>query len=179
MRRMKGLGAVLAVMVIVPATLVAQEYPLAEDVATPEAAIAAAYESIAREPGGEHNWDRFRSLHLPQAILISNVEQTGGEFRVMGLEDFITWAQSYTDQISGTEQDRGFVEAGIHNVKNRYGDVVSVMSTYEKRFYDDEQVLGRGVNAFSLVHHDGRWWIVSIIWDEENGAGPIPEKYLP
>lgn len=51
--------------------------------------------------------------------------------------------------------------------------------TYEKRFADSEQSLGRGVNSFQLVYGDGRWWIASVAWDEENGAGPLPARYLP
>jgi hypothetical protein len=40
-------------------------------------------------------------------------------------------------------------------------------------------VLGRGINSIQMVRKDGRWWITSIIWDEETGAGPVPAKYLP
>lgn len=181
MKQMKfGRTAVFAgtLALALPACAAAQEYPRPEDVATPEAAIAAAYESIARAPGEAHDWERFRSLHLPEAILISNTEQTNGEFRVMGVEEFISWAQGYTDQVSGTDQDQGFVEAGIHNVKNEYGDVVQIMSTYEKGLHGQEP-FGRGINGFTLVWNADRWWIASIAWDEENGAGPIPEQYLP
>jgi hypothetical protein len=45
------------------------------------------------------------------------------------------------------------------------------MSTYEKRRWGQTQVLGRGINLIQMVRKDGRWWITSIIWDEETGAG--------
>jgi hypothetical protein len=31
----------------------------------------------------------------------------------------------------------------------------------------------------TLVFDGDRWWIVSIAWDEESGAGPIPSTFLP
>jgi hypothetical protein len=176
--RIFGLGIVLAMGL--PATGTAQEFPRPEDVATPEAAIAAAYASLKRAPGEDYDWDRFRSLHLPEAILIPNTEQTGGEFRVLTVQGFIDWVDGFHEQAPiGGPQDQGFEEAGVHSVKNEYGDIVQILSTYEKHFHGQDQVLGRGINAFTVVHHDDRWWIASIAWDEEDGAGPIPKRYMP
>ena len=33
--------------------------------------------------------------------------------------------------------------------------------------------------VIELVYNEGRWWIAGVAWDEEIGAGPLPEKYLP
>lgn len=152
-----------------------------EDVASPEAIIAAAYEAISRAPGERFDWDRFRSLYVPGALMIPNTEQSGGEFTVHTVEEFNDWVDAWYAENApiGGENDQGFVEEGIHSVTNRYGDVVQVMSTYHKRFFDSDEVLGRGINAFTLVFDGDRWWIVSTAWDEENGAGPIPAEYLP
>jgi len=95
----------------------------------------------------------------------------------MSVQDFIDWIDGATT--IGGEQDTGFSEDGISNTVERYGDIAHVFSTYEKHFWGDDRNLGRGINTFQLVNNDGRWWIVSIAWDEESGAGPIPEKYLP
>ncbi|HSM09224.1 MAG TPA: hypothetical protein VLA33_09440 [Gemmatimonadota bacterium] len=152
-----------------------------EDVASPEAIIAAAYEAISRAPGERFDWDRFRSLYVPGALMIPNTEQSGGEFTVHTVEEFNDWVDAWYAENApiGGENDQGFVEEGIHSVTNRYGDVVQVMSTYHKRLYDSDDVLGRGINAFTLVFDGERWWIASTAWDEENGAGPIPAEYLP
>ncbi|MDX1419937.1 MAG: hypothetical protein R3181_08220 [Rubricoccaceae bacterium] len=160
----------------------AQDVPTPDpaDVASPEALVTAAYESLARAPGAPFQWDRFRSLFLPQATLVPNTEQTGGTFRVLSPEDFIAWIEGFYEANApiGSPQDRGFAEEAVHNEVHRYGDIAQVFSTYQKRFWDDEQILGRGINSFQLVHHEDRWWIASIAWDEENGAGPIPDAYL-
>ena len=146
------------------------------DVASPEAIVVATYKALDRPPGEPFDWGRFRSLFLPEATLIPNTEQTGGTFRVHSPEGFIAWIDaSYAEHAPiGSEKDKGFTEEAVHNEVHRYGDVAQVFSTYQKRFWDDDQVLGRGINSFQLVHHDGRWWIASLAWDEETGAGPIP-----
>jgi len=172
---------VSALLLLSPAALTAQTHPLPGDVASPEAIIAAGYESIQRAPGENFDWDRFRSLYVPGALMIPNTEQTGGEFRVLTVDGFIDWIDGwYADNAPiGSPDDHGLVEAEIHSVKSDYGDVVHVMSTYQKRLADSEEVLDRGVNSFQLVFDGERWWIVSVAWDEESGAGPIPSKYLP
>ena len=145
------------------------------DVSSIEAIIAATYESIEREPGGQFDWDRFRSLFIPQAVLIPNTEQRQGHFDVQTPEDFVTWIEGAT-QIGGAN-DRGFAEEGYHNEIDQYGDVANVMSSYQKHFWGETRILGRGVNSFQLVRNGGRWWITGIAWDENYAAGPIPEKF--
>lgn len=169
--------ALLFALLLVAAPARAQAAP--DDVDSPEAIVAAAYDALARAPGAPFQWDRFRSLFLETATLIPNTEQTGGAFRVYSPEGFIAWIDaSWAEHAPiGSAQDRGFQEEGIHAVVHRYGDVAQVFSTYQKRFWGEERIIGRGINSFQLVRHDGRWWIASIAWDEESGAGPIPATY--
>ena len=145
------------------------------DIATPEAIVTAAYESIMRAPGEDYDWDRFRSLFLPGATLLPSTEQTGGTPQTLSPQDFVDWIDRAAP--AGAPGDRGFAEEEVHAVVHRYGDVATVFSTYAKRFADSDEVLGRGINSFQLVWRDGRWWVVSLAWDEEVGAGPIPEAY--
>lgn len=152
----------------------------AEDVSSPEAIVAAAYEEVARRPGENYNWNREVSLYLPSTRMYPNTEQTDGEFRPMSVEEFRTWAEEVNaEYLAAGNEDKGFVEEQIHAVVHRYGDIAHVMSTYQKHFWGSDEILGRGINSFQLVRQDGRWWIVSIAWDEETGAGPIPAEYLP
>lgn len=146
------------------------------DVATPDAIVRAGYEAIARAPGEDYDWTRFRSLFLPQATLIPNLEQTGGELRVLSPQGFTDWIDSVTTV--GGLNDQGFVEGVIHNEVFRYGDMAHVTSSYQKHFWEDDNVLGRGINSFQLVHNGGRWWIVSVVWDEEVGAGALPHEFM-
>lgn len=113
--------------------------------------------------------------------MIPNVEQTDGEFRVMSVPEFSEWIEGIFAEHSpiGSDLDHGLREDEIHSVIEKYGDIALVMSTYERKPWDSPEVEGRGINGITLVRHDGRWWIASIVWDEESGAGPIPPRYRP
>lgn len=150
------------------------------DVASPDAVVKAAYDAISRAPGEDFDWERFKSLHLPDARLVPATEQTGGEFQVLTVDEFSAWIDGWQAQSApiGSEADAGFFERQIHGITHRYGDIAQVLSTYGKGVHGGETT-PIGLNSFQLVHHDGRWWIVSVIWDEIPGAGPIPEKYMP
>jgi hypothetical protein len=167
----------LASLVVVGSAF-AQTGARPEDVESPEAIVEAAYASIARAPGEPFDWERFRTLFLPEARLIPNTEQRQGSFDVLSPEEFVAWIDSVTPP-AGSENDQGFQEEQVSAEVVRYGDIAHVLSTYQKHFWDSEEILGRGINSFQLVHDGDRWWIAGIVWDEENGAGPIPPEYLP
>lgn len=181
MKTTRPLTLILLFTLTLPAALAAQSQPRPEDVATPEAAVLAGYDAINHEPGENFDWDRFRTLYAPGAVMIPQAEQVGGEFRVMSVDEFTSWIDEWTAASApiGSEADRGFYEEQIHSVKHEYGDVVQILSTYQKRYADSDEILGRGVNAFTLVNVGDGWRIVSVAWDEENSAGPIPDEYLP
>lgn len=170
-------AATAAVLLAVPSAAAQSNTADPSDVATPEALVSALYETVERAPGEHYDWDRMRTLFLPSARLIPNTEQTGGEFRVLTPEEFIAWIDGIT--AVGGPDDRGFAEEQIAAKIERFGDVAHVFSTYQKRFHGDSRILGHGINSIQLVRHDGRWWVVSIAWDEESGAGPVPAEYLP
>ena len=173
------LSLLVAALAALPAA--AQTGVVPPDLASPEAVVQAAYEAIEREPGGVYDWDRNRTLFLDQALEIPSTEQSGGKLSVYSPAEFM-WIVDARTPVGGP-RDRGFQEEQTHAVVHRYGDVAQVFSTYQKRFWDSDQVLARGINSFQLVRHDGRWWIVGIAWDEEynspdHGGGPIPDRYV-
>ena len=60
-----------------------------------------------------------------------------------------------------------------------FGNLVSVWSTYESRKAEaDEKPFARGINSIQLIHAQGRFWIASIIWDDERPGLTLPDKYL-
>lgn len=147
-----------------------------DDVASPDAIVRAGYDAISHAPGESFDWERFRSLFLPEAKLIPNLEQSGGELQVLSPQGFTDWIDSVMDV--DAENYQGFVEEVIHNEVFQYGDIAHVTSSYQKRFWDGDDILGRGINSFQLVHNGGRWWIVSVVWDEEVGAGALPHEFM-
>jgi hypothetical protein len=114
---------------------------------------------------------------FPGAIMLPQPRQTQGENRIMSVDQFIAWIDAGTNPIIGTPQDQGFYERQINLVVDQYGDIAQAFTTYEKGPYEPRRVIARGINTVQLVRRDGRWWVLSITWDEENTAGPLPSKY--
>ncbi|MGB3541622.1 hypothetical protein [Rubrivirga sp.] len=172
----------LTVLLAASVTVQAQDMPTAApaDVESPETIVQAVYASLERAPGDQFDWDRFLSLYLPEAILMPNTEQLGGSERRFTPQKYVDYIQAIYDAADyiGSPADTGFEEKEIHNVTHRLGDVAQVFSTYDKFAWQGDESLGRGINSFQLAYRGGRWWIVSGIWDEETGAGPIPDQFL-
>ena len=43
----------------------------------------------------------------------------------------------------------------------------------------DVAPFARGINSIQLVEQDGRWWVVSILWQDERFGDAVPPQYLP
>ena len=68
---------------------------------------------------------------------------------------------------------------GIANRIEQFGNLVSVWSTYESRnAAGDPTPFVRGINSLQIVKAQGRFWVASIIWDDERSGVKLPEKYL-
>ena len=147
--------------------------PRPEDVATPDAIIKAMYDTISG-PAGKRNWYRERSLFLDGARLIPIGKRIHkeGELQILSLEEWIEDAEPFL-----AEND--FYEIEIMRQMNRYGNLVQAFSTYEARNSEDGEPIARGINSIQLLHKDDRWWIVTVMWDNETRDNPIPEEYLP
>jgi hypothetical protein len=147
--------------------------PRPEDVATPDAIIKAMYDTISG-PAGKRNWYRERSLFLDGARLIPIGKRIHkeGELQVLSLEEWIEDAEPFL-----AEND--FYEIEIMRQMNRFGNLLQAFSTYEARNSEDGEPIARGINSIQLLHKDDRWWIVTVMWDNETRDNPIPEEFLP
>jgi len=147
--------------------------PRPEDVRSPDAIIKAMYETISG-PAGKRNWYRERSLFLEGARLIPIGKRIhgDGELEIMSIDEWIEDAQEYL-----AEND--FYEIEIMRQFHRYGNIVQAFSTYDARKSIDGEPFTRGINSIQLLKKDGRWWIVTVMWDNESKDNPIPEEFLP
>lgn len=146
----------------------------ADDVESIDAIIKALYEVISGPAGEKRDWDRFRSLFLPQAHLVPSVVTPDGSVRhvVWSPEEYVTRAGSQLEEV-------GFFETEIGRVTEEFGNVAHAFSTYESRVEEDDDPFQRGINSIQLFWDGSRWWIVNILWDQEREENPIPVKYLP
>jgi len=144
-----------------------------EDVSSPDAIIKATYDNISG-PAGNRNWYRERTLFIKGAILIPIGKRIhkDGDFEIMSLDEWIEDTSKYLEE-------NDFYETEIMRKMYRYGDIMHVFSTYEARTDPEGKPIARGINCLQLLHKDDRWWIVSIMWDNESKENPIPEEFLP
>ena len=149
-----------------------QPYPT--DVESVDAIVAAVYDVISGPAGQARDWDRWRSLFIPEARLIALGRPQGGSnpHRVMSPEEYA--------QLSGpVVEETGFFEEEIGRTQEEFGPLVHLFSAYQsKRALVDPEPFARGINSFQLLHDGKRWWIVTIYWTAERPDLPIPERYL-
>jgi hypothetical protein len=144
--------------------------PRTDDVKSIDSILAALY-GVITGPAGERDWDRFRSLFLAQGRLTSATKNPDGSFRVraMSVEDYAKGAGSYFAQ-------HAFYESPIVNRVETFGNVSQVFSSYESRHTPGEAPFARGVNSIQLLYDGSRWWIVSVLWDQERDDNPLPKE---
>lgn len=169
------IAVVVLFCVIAKATSVADSIPAdPKDVSSPEAIVAAVYDVISGPAGQKRNWDRMRTLFVPDARMIPTGKRPTGEItrRVLTVEDYITSSGPFL------EKD-GFFETEIGKKTEQFGNIVHVFSAYEsKRTLADEKPFMRGINSFQLWYDGKRWWVITIFWQSESPDTPIPEKYI-
>ena len=146
--------------------------PRAADTASPEAIVAALYDVISGPAGQARDWDRFRGLFAIGARLLPAAPRTDGSApAALSPDDYVTRAN---DALL-----KGFFEQEVARREEAFGTIMHVFSTYEsRRAKADEKPFARGINSIQLMQHGGRWWIATVMWDQERPDNPIPAKYL-
>ena len=147
----------------------------AQDVASVEAIVGALYDTISGPAGQKRDWDRMRSLFLPEGRLIASATRPDGS-RVHRVMD----VQGYIDRSGPSLEKSGFFEREIARRLDQFGSIAHAFSTYEsRRAMADAQPFARGINSIQLLNDGKRWWIVTVLWDSEGKDSPIPAQYLP
>ena len=83
------------------------------------------------------------------------------------------------DVTASVHRSRPIFERSIVKRVEEFGNLVEVWSTKESRdAKDDAQPSSRGIDSFQIVHAHGRFWIASLIFDDERPGVTLPAKYL-
>lgn len=133
-----------------------------KDVETVDAIIESMYAVISGPAGMKRDWDRFRSLFLPDAHLILAVARKGETPRahVLDIEGYVR----RTDPIFEKET---FWEKEAGRKTQTFGNIAHVFSRYESRREKDGKAFQRGINSIQLFQDGTRWWIASVMWNTE------------
>jgi hypothetical protein len=155
-----------------PAAAPAPAPARAADVAGRDAIVAALYDSISG-PAGDRDWDRFRSLFIPEAQLIASFKKKDDTigYKAMTVAGYIEGAGKYF-------KEHGFYEREVSRKLENFGTITHIFSTYESRVTADGKPFERGINSIQLLNDGTRWWIVNVYWTGETPDNPIPERYL-
>lgn len=178
----RGTAGALSVVLALPAGPAVAQEPEAPpsaarpaDVESVEAILAALYDVISGPAGAGRDWERLRSLFIPEAWLIPTWTTPDGEsgYRALTVDDWIQGAEAFI-------AESGFYEREVLRVTERFAGIAHVFSTYEsRRGEEDPKPFARGINSIQLRHDGERWWIVNIMWQQETPHSPLPPEYLP
>jgi len=147
--------------------------PVPEDAKSVDSVVSALYQVISGPAGEQRNWDRMRALFAPGAIMTSVGRRSDGRsgHRTISVEEYIKLSEPLM-------MKEGFFEKETARKSQTFGDIVQVFTTYEtKHNLTDKQVWMRGINGIQLVHSRGRWWILSIFWEDEGNGLTIPKEF--
>ena len=142
-------------------------YPRREDVESIDGILKAMYETISG-PAGPRDWDRERSLFAPGARLQPTrpKEDGGGILDMLDIEGYIASRTPFFAQDD-------FYEVEVSRRVDRFGNIAQVWSRYEGRRSVDGEPFMRGTNSIQLFHDGDRWWVVSVLWDNEREGHPL------
>jgi hypothetical protein len=139
-----------------------------DDVKSLDSILVAIYDVISG-PAGDRDWNRFRSLFVPEARLTSATKHKDGSV-------FLTDVGGYAQHAGGYFKAHAFYESAIANRIEKFGNIAQVFSSYESRNAPNEKPFARGVNSIQLFNDGTRWWVLSILWDEESPTNPLPPE---
>jgi hypothetical protein len=144
------------------------------DVQSMDAIMHAIYDVISG-PAGNRDWNRFYSLFAPGGRLIPTHHHgadSAATINAMTPQQFAQQAGEYFSK-------NPFYEREIAHTAETYGAITQDFSTYAS-FHEakDAKPFARGINSFQLFNDGKRWYVVTIYWDAESPANPIPSKYL-
>lgn len=147
---------------------------LAQDRATPESVVAASYQAISGPAGAKRDFARIAAICTPDVrfVMVTYVPHNSSSTRSMNLGEF---EQAYDQMMEG----RAFYETGVRQQVEGFGDVATVLSTYESRDAPAAAPFARGLNSYLLVKSADGWRIQTIFWENEAPGVTLPAKYLP
>jgi hypothetical protein len=172
--RRLALAAVVLALCAAPSAARQQPAAAPSDVASVDAVLAALYDVISGPAGKKRDWNRMRSLFIPEGRLIATARRPTGEVvrRVMDVDGYIAASGELLET-------QGFFETEIARRAEAFGNIAHVFSTYEARHKaDDPKPFMRGVNSIQLWNDGKRWWVVTVYWQAEGPDTPLPEQYL-
>jgi hypothetical protein len=127
-----------------------------------EKPVALFYGIISGKADDPRDWDKFRGLFIPNAVL--SIRRTGahGEPQISSFS-----IAEYIDNLKKFLGTRDFYEFTSANDTRIFRDIACVRNTYEA--YSDsgkQSFLKKGTNLISLVFDGTDWKIAAMLWQD-------------
>lgn len=149
------------------------------DAASVDAILSALYASVSHGPDASPDFDRLRRIFLFVGMLIPPKAPGVADFRVMDVDQFEERFEKSMAAQKEKGQPAGFFEREIGRRTDCFGNICQIFSAYEARHSpSDSTPFVRGINSIQLLRDGNRWWIASVVWDQERSDNPIPAQYL-
>ena len=147
-------------------------HPSESEVGSIEGITDALYDVISG-PAGQRNWQRLKALCKPTAQFNALVPTQEGDkiYQSLSLGEYIGQADPFF-------LESGFYETETGRVIEEFNGIAQVFSSYETRTEVNGEPFTKGINSIQMVHDEGRWWIVNILWGTATDDYEIPKKYL-
>jgi hypothetical protein len=171
----KRWGSVYLALVLMagsgPVLLYAQATSEQDALETPEGVVIEIYDLVSFEAGSTPDWEVVRSMFIPEAVVVLRTSREATTvFSVEGfVNDFVNFVEN------SPAGDMGFTEKIIRTKSMVFGDMASVLVLYEAHITGSPRPPTQGVDNFSLIKKDGRWWIVAVTNELPTPDRPIPE----
>ena len=169
MKRIYLIGLLLSLITVFTTTSMAQNAKYEADGKTIESVCDGLLETISVEKGDKVDWDRFDYLVLPEIqFIVCDNKKGKAQSMVLDSEKFKKVAPY---------GKIGFKEVALHRKINQYGNIAHVFEAYSAYVTGEKEEM-RGINAYTVVFKEDRWWIANITWMEETPNNPLPAYFL-
>ena len=119
-------------------------------------------------PAGPRDWRALADLFLPGAQLVRIPAESEGRAAPVSrsVDEFCREAEVYVAQ-------NPFYESEVARQTATFGQVAHVLSAYEARHSPHGPVIARGIHSIQLCYDGARWWVASLVWDDERPGRPL------
>lgn len=139
----------------------------------PESLLRSFFASVSFAPRATPDWDHVRKFFIPEAVFA--VRQTRTSMAALDLDQFAAWWEADIQEYKMKE--RGFQETIERSKFTVFGDMAQCFVVYKAKFKIPADAPGQiGLDNYSLVKKEGRWWIVSVTNEIPTPQRPLPEE---
>ena len=130
------------------------------------------YDLVTFDAGTVPDWEKVRSLFIATGVVVLRTSrQDTTVFSVQGfIDDFVRFIEQ------ADVKETGFKEEIKRMKPMVFGDMATVLVLYEASIPGRMRTPQQGVDSFSLIRKDGRWWIVSIVNEIPTSSNPLPKE---